>query len=122
MKLAVRDHKIFQMKAELENRKKMLCAKRRELKKSTKENELLTEVMRDYDQYNNHLISQKKKQIDFLQQLNQYIDTITHELNLTTNKLEESKHEQRDIIKEINLLKEELDDLVKYDSSNENEV
>ena len=31
MELALRDKKIFQMNAELENRKKLLCLKRRQL-------------------------------------------------------------------------------------------
>ena len=41
MNLAIRDHTIFQMKSELENRKRMLCAKRRQLRESSQENELL---------------------------------------------------------------------------------
>ena len=41
MDLAIRDHMIYQMKAELENRKKMLCMKIRELKETVRENGLL---------------------------------------------------------------------------------
>jgi len=38
MNLAKRDHIIFQLKAELENRKKMLGNKRKELKQTVREN------------------------------------------------------------------------------------
>jgi len=112
MDLATRDHKIFQMKAEIENRKKMLCAKRRELIKNTKENTFLKDVADDYNKYNNHIISQREKQIAFFQLLNQYIDDITGEMHITDGKLRESRIEQREIMKEIETLKNEVDDLV----------
>tara|TARA_B110000967_G_C18787713_1_gene511669 strand:+ start:282 stop:599 length:318 start_codon:yes stop_codon:yes gene_type:complete len=100
------------MKAEMENRKKMLCAKRRELTNSTKENVFLKDVVADYNKYNIHIISQREKQISFFQILNQYIDNITDELQITDGKLKESRVEQREIAKEIEHLKRELDDLV----------
>ena len=43
----------------------MLCAKRRELIKNTKENTFLKDVADDYNKYNNHIISQREKQIAF---------------------------------------------------------
>lgn len=121
MNLAIRDHKIYQMKAELENRKKMLCAKRKQLADNERENTFLKGVADDYDTYNKHIISQKEQQILFLNMLNQYIDNITNDLQLTDTKLKESKHEQREITKEITYLKNELDDLVeKTDVGKEN--
>lgn len=113
MNLAVRDHKIIQLKAELENRKKILCMKRHQLKSNMRENSYLKEIATDYDKYNNHIISQKEKQIVFLQMLNGYIDNINNDLTLTNNKLNDSKQDQREITREISYLKRELDDLVK---------
>ena len=113
MILALRDQKIFQLKAEVENRKKLLCAKRHQLKANVSENGFLRGVMDDYEQYNNHIISQKNKQIAMFQILNKYIDNITTDLQLTNNKLRESKSEQREIMKEMTILKNELDNLVK---------
>ena len=112
MNLALRDQQIFQLKAELENRKKILCAKRLQLKSNMRENHLLREVAMDYDNYNKRIIHQKEKQIVFLNRLNDYIEGINIDLNLTNNKLKESKHEQREIMKEISFLKNEIDDLV----------
>lgn len=112
MQLAIRDHKILQMKAELENRKKILCVKRHQLKNNAKENNLLKFVLTDYEKYNTHIISQKEKQIMFLERLNDYIDNINIDLKLTDNKLKESKQEQREILKEITYLKDEIDNLV----------
>ena len=121
MNLAIRDHKIYQMKAELENRKKMLCIKRKQLASNKRENTFLKGIADDYDKYNKHIISQKQQQIAFLNTLNQYIDNITNDLQLTDTKLKESKQEQREITKEMTYLKNELDDLVeKTDASEEN--
>jgi hypothetical protein len=116
MNLAIRDHKIIQLKAELENRKKILCMKRHQLKNNIKENELLKEVANDYNNYNNHIISQKEKQIVFLQMLNEYIDNINDDLMITTNKLKNSQQDQREILNEISVLKNELDELVNSNS------
>jgi chromosome segregation ATPase len=116
MNLAIRDHKIHQLKAELENRKRILCAKRHQLKSSTKENELLKEVLYDYENYNKQFIEEKEKQIVFLKTLNQYIENVTSELKLTDNKLKESKMDQREILKEISFLKNELDELMNNNS------
>ena len=96
MNLALRDHKIFQLKSEVENRKRMLCAKQQQLKATARENTLLNDVLVDYEKYNN-----------------QYIDNITTDLQTTDTKLRESKYEQREILKEISFLKKEIDDLVK---------
>lgn len=119
MNLAIRDHKIYQMKAELENRKKMLCVKRKQLAINKRENTFLKGVAEDYDKYNKHIITQKEKQIMFLKMLNQYIDNITNDLQLTDTKLRESKHEQREITKEMTYLKNELDDLVGKNDADE---
>ena len=124
MNLAVRDHKIIQLKAELDNRKKLLCMKRHQLKSNMRENSYLKEVANDYDKYNNHIISQKQPQPNCLQMLNGYIDNINSDLTLTNNKLKDSKQDQREIMKEITYLKNELDDLVdnnsEYINSNSN--
>lgn len=57
----------------------------------------------------------------FLQRLNDYIDNINRDLKLTDNKLKESKHEQREILKEITYLKNEIDDLVESTDENTTE-
>jgi len=120
MDLALRDKKIFQMKSELENRKRLLCTKRHQLIKSKQENSLLGAVLEDYEQYNKHVILDHEKKTAFLHMLHSYIERISHDLNLTDSKLKESKDEQRDIMKEIYFLKNEIDDLVKDEDSNIN--
>ena len=112
MNLAERDQKIFQMKAELKNRKKMLGGKIKELKQSLRENELLNQVLADYNNHNHDIIAQKHKQIEYLNSLHEYIGNVSHQnIDTSPRLLKESKTDQREIIKEINHLKHELTEL-----------
>jgi len=112
MEIALRDMKIHQMKAELENRKRMLCKKRTQLIQNKKNNALLEHVLQDYSIYNNHIINEKRKKIMFLEKLHSYIGEITNDLELVDDKLKESNDEQKDILKEITILKNEMDNLI----------
>jgi hypothetical protein len=49
MNLALRDQQIFQLKAELENRKRILCAKRQQLKSNMRE--IFKKIKRLYRKY-----------------------------------------------------------------------
>ena len=111
MELAIRDKKIFQMKAELEHRKKLLCAKRQQLRQNKRENTLLEGVLQDYDNYNKRMIHENEQKIAFLKQLHSYIENITSELQLTDKKLSDSKNDQKDIMREIAKLKNEIDNM-----------
>jgi len=112
MELALRDQQIHQLKAELEHRKKILCNKRVLLKKTVKDNIFLKDVANDYEKYNNYVINEKEKQIEYFKILNNYIQGITLDLNFTDNKLKESKEDQDNILKEISYLKDEIENLV----------
>jgi len=112
MNIALRDHKIYQMKAELENRKKILCAKKKMLERNSRENVFLNDILDDYNKYNRHIIKQKEQQVMHLHMLNQYIETISRDLQLTDSQLKNSKQEQREIMREINKLKYEIDEII----------
>ena len=116
MEIALRDMKIYQMKAELENRKRMLCKKRSELIHNKKNNALLEDVLQDYSIYNNHIMNEKKKKIMFLEKLHSYIGEVTNYLELTDEKLKQSNDEQKDILKEITTLKNEMDNLIESEN------
>lgn len=112
MNIALRDHKIYQMKLELENRKRILCNKKRLLERNSRENNYLKEVLDDYNKYNTHIVEQKEKQIIHLHMLNQYINSIAKDLKLTDTQLKYSQQEQREIMREIRNVKREMDDIV----------
>lgn len=112
MNLARRDHKIIQLKTEIENNKQKICAKRRMLKNKERDNVYLKDVLDDYSKYNSNLISQKNKQIDFLKMIHTYIDNINTNITYTNNKLKNTELEQNDILNEIKILKNEINELI----------
>ena len=111
MNLAKRDHIIFQLKAELENRKKMLGNKRKELKQTVRENGLLNQVLADYNKHNEHIVKKKNEQIDFLNMLHEYIGKVSNQIHLADSIVKDSKKEQKDILREINKLKHEPEEV-----------
>jgi predicted Rossmann fold nucleotide-binding protein DprA/Smf involved in DNA uptake len=108
MELALRDYKIYQMNQELQNRKKLLCQKRKYLKQNAKENLFLKDVFDDYNDISRRMVEQKERQIEQLNILNTYISSISKELTLTDEKMNQSKIDQEDILKEINKLREDI--------------
>lgn len=54
------------------------------------------------------MVEQKERQIEQLNILNTYISSISKELTLTDEKMNQSKIDQEDILKEINKLREDI--------------
>jgi hypothetical protein len=112
MDIYIRDNKIYNLKREMENRKRMLCAKRKELKKTQDDNKFLKIVIDDYDKYNTFIKAQKQQQIVVLERINEYISKITKEMKLADDKLTQAKKDQNEILGEINKITKELDDII----------
>ena len=92
----------------------MLSSKRKELKQNVRENGLLNEVLADYNKHNHDIVNQKQEQIDLLKTLHEYIGSVSnHNNNIhrASTLMKESKTDQREILKEINHLKQEIEGL-----------
>ena len=63
MSLANRDLCISQIETQIESKKKLLLEKQKILKKSIKQNDLLTHVKNDYIKYYQFIIQQKIQQM-----------------------------------------------------------
>jgi hypothetical protein len=113
LSLAKRDLQILQLEKEIKNRKKLLVNKKKELEENNKINHYLEGVKNEYNKYYEFTIKEKQEQYDALMLLNQYIDDLIKSENLVKEDLRAAKHEQTTIIKEINKIKTELDDLLK---------
>jgi len=113
MSLAKRDIQIKQLEKEIKNRKQLLVNKKKELEENTKINHYLEGVKEEYIKYYNFTIKEKQEQYDALMILNQYIDELIKSDTLLKEDLRAAKHEQSSILKEINKIKSDLDDLLK---------
>jgi hypothetical protein len=102
MSLAKRDKAINTMKTELEKKKLLLKNKYKELHNAAADNELLKGVLEDYLNYYDTIKDEKKKQYEALTKTLQHIDSI--EIN-DDRMLYNIKQDQKEITKQINLLK-----------------
>lgn len=109
--LVKRDMNLSQIQREIKNKKTLLISKRKNLEDKLKLNEYLSEVKDDYDKYHEYIVHEKKQQYDALLLLKEYIDDLYHTENMVDDQLDSAKQDQADIMKEINRVKNELDEL-----------
>ena len=99
--LAKRDIILGDMESQLYAKRFLLLQKREALKNSMKQNRFLEEVKKDYDNYHEFLVTQKKEQIDALEYINKYVSDIQNEGNLNDEKINESRVQQEWILSEL---------------------
>jgi len=110
--LAQRDLQLLQIEAEIRNKKKLLVKKKKDLDKKYKLNHYLSGVKNDYAKYYDFILNEKQQQHDALSLLNEYINDIIKTEHLVDDQLRTAKHDQKDIIGEIDRVKAELDELI----------
>ena len=117
MELAIRDIRLSKHKQQININKRILMEKYLELQKNAKENEYLNGVVDDYKKYFDFIIDEKNKQYDALNVISQYLDNINSEIRSTDEILDEQRQEQKNILREMKKLKENLDELVSVHKS-----
>ena len=110
--LAKRDKILGDMEAQLYAKRFLLLQKREALKNSMKQNRFLEEVKKDYDNYHEFLVTQKKEQIDALEYINKYISDIQNEGNLNDEKINETRVQQEWILSELKNIKKDLNEII----------
>ena len=111
-KLAQRDLKLIQIYEEIKNKKDLILKKKKELSKKKNVNTYLEIVNNDYENYYNYILEQKKKELEAMNILNEYIDDLAHTDKLVNTQLKTAKRDQREILNEIHKIKGELDKLI----------
>lgn len=111
--LIERDKYLYQIEDQINKKRKLLMSKKNYLERTIKENEFLDGVRNDYQKYMDYIIKEKQEQLRAMQILKKY----TEELNLNTQftevNIKETKRDQKEILREIEKIKSELDELVK---------
>ena len=110
--LAERDLHLLQIEQEIKNKKKMLIKKKKDLDKKHKLNNYLSGVKDDYSKYYDYILNEKQQQRDALMLLKEYINDLITTENLVDDQIRTAKHDQKDIIHEIDKVKAELDELI----------
>jgi ribosome biogenesis GTPase A len=110
--LAERDLHLLQIEKEIRNKKKLLVKKKKDLDKKHKLNHYLSGVKEDYSKYYDYILNEKQQQRDALMLLKEYINDLIKTEHLVDDQLRTAKHDQKDIIQEIDKVKAELDELI----------
>ena len=110
--LAERDLHLIQIEQEIMNKKKMLVKKKKDLDKKQKLNQYLDGVKVDYTKYYDYIVGEKQQQYNALILLKEYMSDLMKTEYLVNEQLRTAKHDQKDIIREIDKVKVELDELI----------
>ena len=112
LSLAQRDIYILKIQEEIENKRRLLIKKKKELSNKNNENEYLIEVRAEYSKYYDYIIKEKEEQYKALILLQQYVNDLIETEEMVDSQLHNAKDDQKKIIKEISKIKRELNELM----------
>jgi hypothetical protein len=110
--LAERDQYLIQIEAEINNKKRLLVTKKKELDNKHKLNHYLNDVKENYNKYYNYIVKEKQQQYNALLLLKEYMNDLIQTQHLVDEQIRTAKYDQTDILKEIDRVKAELDELI----------
>jgi hypothetical protein len=107
------DDRLIHIENLIEAKKRLLLNKQKKMRFISKQNRFLDEVRQDYNKYYTFIASQKQQQIKALCLLNNYVNDLTISGNLSKHNIEDAKHEQKMIIREMKSIQNSLDEIIK---------
>lgn len=106
------DDQFMQIQDLIDVKRKMLIEKQKKLREISKQNRFLEVVRNDYSKFNDYITQQKRDQIRALQILDNYIKDLCNSGKLTKYNLEDAKEEQKKIVRELNSIKANIDNII----------
>lgn len=110
--LIERDKLLAQIEREIHYKEKFLMNKTTELDKTAKINSFLREVQKDYHTYSNAIIQERKKQMDAMNMLNEYVKEVGKATDSINHQREEVERDQEEIMHVISIIKGDMDKLI----------
>ncbi|MDB4352502.1 hypothetical protein OAA60_03615 [Porticoccaceae bacterium] len=108
----ISDSKLIHLNYLIDEKKKYLMSKYHETYKAAQQNEFLEGVLKDYTQYRDVIISQKRNHIKALETIYRHVNRVKQTNELGKEVSRRHIHEQQNILSEIKRVKQELDDIV----------
>lgn len=110
--LADRDNYLTQIEGQIQAKRKLLLDRRKSLEGAITENRFLEGVKNDYQKYHNYIVKQNHDQMRAMNLLNQYIGDIIVSGKLTEKDIHKTKTEQTEILREMDKIKHNLDEII----------
>jgi uncharacterized protein YjiK len=112
LSLADRDKYLQQIEEQIAAKRKMLIDKRNYLERTLKENAFLEGVKKDYQKYRDYVVKEKQDQLRAMNVLKQYTEDLGVSTKLTEANIKETKRDQKDILREMEKIKMELEEIM----------
>jgi uncharacterized protein YjiK len=112
LSLADRDKYLQQIEQQIAAKRKMLIDKRNYLERTLKENAFLEGVKKDYQKYRDYVVKEKQDQLRAMNVLKQYTEDLGVSTKLTEANIKETKRDQKDILREMEKIKMELEEIM----------
>jgi len=97
---------IYNIEAQIEAKKLLLKNNHGRLKELVKQNELLADVLEDYNKYNEILMKEEDLHKNAFESLNRHIISLLEDKTLSKNDVQNLKREKKEIEKMLNKHKE----------------
>ena len=110
MEIAKNDMMIRAVHEELLRKRKEIVNKYKLLRDKIHDNQLLVDVLEDYEEYCNRLVLNKRQQIDKLTSLTHHLDKINHDSDNVDRVLKSTNDDYRILMSEIRRIKNDLDE------------
>jgi chromosome segregation ATPase len=117
-----KDVRIYKMKDMLRNKRKKMFDKEKEIREVGRQNSFLETVVNDYENYNNIILDEKRKQKKALKVLSDHIREISKNIKNDEFKLNRVKMDQTALLKEIQNIRDEIEYVLKTRGDNNNYV
>ena len=115
--LAERDMKLREIRKKIHNKKMQLKRNMSMLKQEIGTNEELKQILSDYENSVEELKKKKQEQLIYFELMQDYLDKINNDSDLTAEALIRAKDDQRLILEEMKKVKNELSELAEETSS-----
>ena len=115
--LAERDIQLREIRKKINNKKMQLKRNMSMLKQEIGTNEELKQILSDYENSVEELKKKKQEQLIYFELMQDYLDNINKDSDLTAEALIRAKDDQRSILEEMKKVKNELAELAEETSS-----
>jgi chromosome segregation ATPase len=117
-----KDLRIYKMKDMLRKKRKYMFDKEKEIKEIGRQNSFLETVVNDYENYNNIILDEKRKQKRALKVLSDHIREISKNIKNDEFKLNRVKMDQTELLREIQNIRDEIEHVLRMRGNNDKYV
>jgi chromosome segregation ATPase len=117
-----KDLRIYKMKDLLRKKRKYMFDKEKEIREIGRQNSFLETVVNDYENYNNIILDEKRKQKRALKVLSDHIREISKNIKNDEFKLNRVKMDQTELLREIQNIRDEIEHVLRMRGNNDKYV